>query len=95
MKAEDVKIGTKLKINNIFHGYITMVTNITKDNYVCLGDHGYIIKMMDLIHLISTGYFMPMLDKSLSKECQHEMKEYLGFTAKYNYCIKCDHKEYK
>lgn len=26
--------------------------------------------------------------------CNHEWKEYVGFTQKYNYCIKCDEKNY-
>lgn len=25
--------------------------------------------------------------------CSHEMKLYVGFTEKYRYCTKCDHKE--
>lgn len=25
--------------------------------------------------------------------CQHQFKEYVGFTSRYNYCVKCDEKE--
>lgn len=28
----------------------------------------------------------------LTEGCQHEAKEYLGFTDKYDFCIKCDAK---
>lgn len=26
-------------------------------------------------------------------DCHHEWKEYIGFTQRYNYCVKCDKKE--
>lgn len=30
----------------------------------------------------------------VSKECRHEMVQYVGFTETYHFCTKCDKKDY-
>ncbi len=37
----------------------------------------------------------PFGDSSKPKECEHEWKQYVGFTETYTYCKKCDKKEEK
>lgn len=47
----------------------------------------------ELEHAIVKGIFEWLNKTTDSSDCNHDFKQYLGFTQSYKYCIKCDHKE--
>lgn len=47
----------------------------------------YTMNYMEFMMHIENGYYV------YAGECQHEYKQYQGFTQSYNYCTKCDKKK--
>lgn len=50
------------------------------------------VRRPDHPQIMKFGFYIGDLELS-SKRCNHEFKEYHGFTESYRYCTKCDHKE--
>lgn len=106
MKETAVYIGRKIKLlagaykGSILEGAIGSITQSTvlEDHFYIVNTSkdpntkwvGCILPKTSMHFLIESGHAI-LLD--LDEHCKHEMKEYEGFTARYNYCIKCDHKE--